>query len=253
MLANCLHDLTALGPDGLGAMMLTMLLAGLAGGLTHCAGMCAPFVMAQASTGVGAGAGMVARLAGAALLPYQAGRMLGYGLLGAVAGASAGAISQVTGLRQVLAALLLLAALLMARQALARLPAGWRARLPWAGRGDPARPRPPAEPSLLMRSVARLLARPGGWNGVGLGLLLSGLPCGLLYAALAGAGATGSALAGGLAMLAFTLGTVPALVGVALLGRLFLRGRGPMTQAVGGVLFLVNAALLAAMAVRLAA
>ncbi|MBU8545317.1 MULTISPECIES: sulfite exporter TauE/SafE family protein [Roseomonadaceae] len=252
MLANCLHDLTALGAGALASVLVAMLLTGLAGGVTHCAGMCAPFVIAQSGAAVGAsGDGMLARLSGAALLPYHAGRLVGYATLGAVAGASAGLVSQVTGLRQVLAALLLLAAVLMLRQAVGRLPASWRGRLAFWRRGAPALSADSEGP--FQRAIGRLLARPGGWNGFGLGLLLSALPCGLLYAALAAAAATGSALAGALAMLAFTLGTIPALIGVALLGRLFLRRSGPMTRAVGGLLFVVNAALLAGMAVRLVA
>src|SRR3954452_20669219 len=86
MLADCLHDRAALGPGGLPALMGALVLAGLAGGVTHCSTMCAPFVLAQAATGLGAGGGRLQRLAGAALLPYQAGRMLGSGALGAVAG-----------------------------------------------------------------------------------------------------------------------------------------------------------------------
>jgi sulfite exporter TauE/SafE len=252
MLANCLHDLTALGAGALASVLVAMLLTGLAGGVTHCAGMCAPFVIAQSGAAVGAGGeGMLARLSGAALLPYHAGRLVGYATLGAVAGASAGLVSQVTGLRQVLAALLLLAAVLMLRQALGRLPASWRGRLAFWRRGAPPSRAGSESESTFQRAIGRLLARPGGWNGFGLGLLLSALPCGLLYAALAAAAATGSALAGALAMLAFTLGTIPALVGVALLGRLFLRRSGPMTRAVGGLLFAVNAMLLAGMALRL--
>ncbi|MGK7864787.1 urease accessory protein UreH domain-containing protein [Falsiroseomonas sp. E2-1-a4] len=252
MLANCLHDLTALGAGALASVALAMLMAGLAGGVTHCAGMCAPFVLAQASSMAGrVGPGFVARLAGAALIPYHLGRIVGYATLGAVAGASAGVVSQVTGLRQVLAALLLLAALLMARQALGRLlPARYHW---WPWRRAPQGGLAPTYPPFLLRPIGSLLANPGGWNGFGLGLMLSALPCGLLYAALAAAAATGSALAGALAMLAFSLGTIPALVGVALLGRLFLRRAGPVTQLAGGLLFLVNAVLLGTMAVRLVA
>ena len=47
-LGNCLHDLTAIGPGGVPAVAAALFLAGLAGGVTHCAGMCAPFVLAQA-------------------------------------------------------------------------------------------------------------------------------------------------------------------------------------------------------------
>ena len=59
------------------------------------------------------------------------------------------------------------------------------------------------------------------------------------------------ALAGGLAMLAFVLGTFPALAGVALLGRFFGQAVGPRWRALGGLLFLLNAGVLAGLAVQL--
>lgn len=248
-LANCLHDLTAIGPGGVPAVAAALFLAGLAGGVTHCAGMCAPFVLAQAGALAdrSAGGGMLARLSGAALVPYHLGRMLGYATLGALAGGTAGLITQASGLRWLLAALLLGAALLMAAQASARLPERWRpARLLHL----PALPGPGAR---LGGVVARLMASPTGWRGVGLGLALSALPCGLLYAALAGAAATGSALAGAIAMAAFVAGTIPALVGVALMGRLFLRRAGPGLQLAGAALFALNSLVLAGMAWRLVA
>ena len=104
-LANCLHGLEALGPGGLWAVMGALFLAGLAGGASHCAAMCGPFVLAQAAamadrTAIG---GMLQRLSGAALAPYHLGRVLGYGVLGALAGGVIGAISLGTGWRVVLA------------------------------------------------------------------------------------------------------------------------------------------------------
>jgi sulfite exporter TauE/SafE len=250
MLANCLADLTAIGPDGVPAVALALFLAGLAGGLTHCAGMCAPFVLAQAGAVAdrAAAGGMLARLSGAALLPYHLGRMLGYATLGALAGGTAGLVTQLTGLRFLLAALLAAGAALMLAQGAARLPERWRRALgPLAHL--PAAPMPAG----LARRIGPLLAAPRGGRGVVLGLLLSALPCGLLYAALAGAAATGSALAGGLAMAAFVLGTVPALVGVALLGRFFLRGAGAWLRPAAAALFLLNGVVLAGMAIRLVA
>ena len=250
-LGNCLHDLTAIGPGGVPAVAAALFLAGLAGGVTHCAGMCAPFVLAQAGALAdrSAGGGMVVRLSGAALLPYHLGRMLGYAALGALAGGMAGLVTQLSGLRWLLAALLLGAALLMAAQAAGLLPERWRpARLPRlpvaSGRGPGGR---------LAALLGWLLAAPGGWRGVGLGLALSALPCGLLYAALAGAAATGSALAGAITMAAFVAGTIPALVGVALVGRLFLRRAGTGLRLAGAALFALNAAVLAGMAWRLVA
>ena len=177
MLADCLHGLEALGPGGLPALIGALFLAGLAGGMTHCASMCAPFVLAQSAAVADEAArgGTLRRLAGAALLPYQAGRMIGYAMLGAAAGGAAGLVAFSSGLRWLLAALLLLAAAIMLAQASSRLTA-LLPRLPGL------RPRLPA---VVERRIGRLLAAPTGWRGLLLGLLLSGLPCGLLYGALA--------------------------------------------------------------------
>lgn len=241
MLADCLKDLTALGADGVPALMAALFLAGLAGGVTHCAGMCAPFVLAQVAAtadSVAAG-GMLRRIAGAALLPYHLGRGIGYAALGAVAGGVAGALARASVPRYLLAALLLMAAMLMLAQASRRL-AKWLPRAPAL-----------ALPVGLMRPLQSLLTAPTGLRGVLLGLALSALPCGMLYGALAGAAASGSALGGALAMASFVLGTMPALLGVALLGRLFRRRNGPAMDLAGAILFSVNAVVLTGMALRL--
>jgi sulfite exporter TauE/SafE len=161
--------------------------------------------------------------------------MLGYGALGALAGGLGGALHLVAG-RWMVAALLGAAALFMLLQGVARL------------RWLPA----PRLPAALQRIAQSWLDAPTGWRGAGLGLLLSALPCGLLYAALVGAAAAGSAAAGALAMAAFVAGTVPALVGVGLLGRLFGRRFGTALRPAGTALFLLNAALLGGMAVKAA-
>ena len=109
----------------------------------------------------------------------------------------------------------------------------------------------PRLPAVLQARLGPLLAAPAGLRGVALGLLLSALPCGLLYGALAGAAATGSALGGALAMVSFVAGTVPALTGVAFLGRFFGKSQGRLMRAVGAGLFVLNGAVLAVMAVRI--
>jgi hypothetical protein len=256
MLADCLHDLAALGPGGMPALVGALFLAGLAGGATHCAAMCGPFVLAQASAGAGAGGGVIRRLSGAALLPYHLGRLLGYSAFGALAGGTAGALARVAGLHQVLAALLLLAAVLMLGQALRRggafLPAGMARLGVWLAPSLPLLPRLIGRPLGALLGNASPAGGPGWRRGLALGLLLSALPCGLLYGALAAAAAAGSALAGALAMAAFVLGTMPALVAVAALGRLFGRRNGRAMQAAGAGLFALNALVLAAMAARVA-
>ena len=73
-----------------------LLIAGLAGGAAHCAGMCGPFVLAQTAGRLAAVPvekfGRLTRLGGALLLPYHAGRMVTYAGLGAVGSALAGSL-----------------------------------------------------------------------------------------------------------------------------------------------------------------
>jgi sulfite exporter TauE/SafE len=160
-------------------------------------------------------------------------------VLGALAGGVVGAVSLGTGWRVVLAGMLALASLLMFAQASTRIAA----LLP--------RLTTPRLPSVLEARLGALLAAPNGLRGVALGLLLSALPCGLLYGALAGAAATGSALGGALAMLSFVAGTIPALIGVALLGRFFGKSHGRGMAWARAALFTLNGVVLAGMAVRM--
>jgi len=242
MLAVCLHDLTALAPaGGVWALAGALFVMGLAGGATHCAGMCGPFVLAQSAALADrtAGGPFLVRLSGAALMPYHCGRMLGYALLGGALGGTAGLIAIATGpARPFLSILLALAALLMLAQASTQL----RSWLPTITLPIP----------VLRGSIGRLLGRPRGWRGVLLGVLLSAMPCGLLYGALAASAAAGSALGGAVAMAAFAAGTIPALMGVGLLGQLFSRRFGPALRPVATMLLLANAGVLTAMAIRLA-
>jgi sulfite exporter TauE/SafE len=70
-------------------LLAGLLTAGLATGFTHCAAMCGPFVLAQTGP-IEHGAPRMTRLARAALLPYHAGRVVTYTLLGALAGTVSG-------------------------------------------------------------------------------------------------------------------------------------------------------------------
>ena len=96
-------------------------------------------------------------------------------------------------------------------------PTAWVASLPWFG-----------------RTVARL-SRSGGWAGLPLGALMGLLPCAPLLPVELAALATGKPLYGMLVMLAFGLGTVPALAGFgAASGLLGARARGLVRAGRGG-------------------
>ena len=213
-------------------------LTGLVGSLTHCSGMCGPFVLSQVAARLEAVP--VAkmrewhRLSGAALLPYHLGRATTYGILGAVAAFSAGAFGR---FRLLAAVLLLVAALFLLGMAVPRLKA--LLELPSGGGWWSAK---------VGRWAQPLFAAPTGLRGWMLGVMLGFIPCGLLYAALATAAATGDAIAGALGMLAFAGGTVPVLLMVGLMGHAAGgRWRQPMLRW-APLMFVANAAMLGAMA-----
>ena len=225
-----------------GSLAPALLLAGLAGGVLHCAPMCGPFVLGQvADRMAGLPAGRLcqaARLRGALLLPYHAGRIMTYSALGALAGGGIGFVGS-----SAAAALLLLAAILFTAQALIRLRPKWRLALTGGYR------------LTRLGALVRHLATYGdtrSWSGgLVLGLALGFLPCGLLYAALAAAAGSRSASHGALAMAAFGAGTVPALVIVGQAGQAAGQRFHAWMLRAAPVLLLLNALLLAGMAWRI--
>lgn len=217
-----------------------LFLTGLVGSLTHCSGMCGPFVLSQVAARLEqvpvAQMREWHRLSGAALLPYHLGRATTYAGLGAMAALSAGAFG---GFRLLAAALLLLAALFLLGMAMPRLKA--LLELP-SGGGE-------WWSAKVGRWAQPLFAAPTGFRGWVLGLLLGFIPCGLLYAALATAAATGDAVAGALGMLAFAAGTVPVLLTVGVMGH---AAGGRWRQSLlrwAPLMFVANAVMLGAMAV----
>lgn len=188
-------------------MLWTAFLLGLAGSL-HCAGMCGPLVMALPGLGLaGAGGHDATRPRRGGWLGravYHAGRIGTYACLGVLFG-FIGQSAVWAGFQRwisLAAGAAILLGLLVSR----RLPLGLPAvRLvsklkPWFG-------------PLLGRSSPGSLFCAGLLNGL--------LPCGLVYAACAGATAAGSVGEGVLFMAAFGLGTVPLMFSLGWLGARF--------------------------------
>lgn len=197
---------------------------GLAGSL-HCVGMCGPLVLLLAQDQPSA-----AQLHLRQGL-YYLGKTGAYALLGAVAGTlGAGLGSLFAGMQDALSIALGVVLIgmgiglmrntrwLEGGGALARLP-GFRAALAFFVR---------------RRSPASTL---------GLGFLNGFLPCGLVYAALALAVASGSAFGGALTMTAFGLATVPALFAVATLGSLLRPSRHAHLNWVAGAVAVLAGAV----------
>ena len=168
------------------SLAVTALLMGLAGG-PHCIAMCG-----AACAGIGQAAGAHKN---SAMWSFQAGRVLGYSALGALAAASIEGLGWLTvqsaALRPVWTlfhvATLVLGLLLL-----------WQAQRPvwleWAGRK-------------IWSSARSLAAGRGHGAPLIIGALWTFLPCGLLYSALLVAALTGNALEGAVVMALFALGT----------------------------------------------
>jgi sulfite exporter TauE/SafE len=216
-----------------------LFITALAGGFVHCGGMCGPFVLAQVGRGLTPGtvvpAGL-ARLSGGLLLPYHAGRVTTYTLLGAVSGGLSASIAGIPGLRWVPVAALALSALFFLWLAAGRL-------LPLAGVSGFA-----IGADRIAGLAAPLLDRRSAGGSYLLGLTLGLLPCGMVYGALAAAAGAGNVLTGALAMLAFGLGTMPALLVVGTAGAAAMRGFRHRFRLALPPLFLLNAAVLGALA-----
>ena len=230
---------------GHGPLLLSMFLAGLIGSASHCAAMCGPFVLAQTGetmAGLKVGSGELRRLAGAALVPYHTGRAVTYILLAVLLSLPLQLMSQLSQLRYVPAVALLLGAVLFLVLGFRGLRGSLEGGFLGGGLG-----------SRLGRIAKPLFAKPWGWRGIGLGVVLGFLPCGLLYAAIGAAAATSDPVAAAMSMAVFTFGTFPMLWLVGYLGgwaqRRWSRWARPVLPAVA----LLNAIVLGGMAWKLIA
>lgn len=189
-------------PFEFGAMFVLGLVSSL-----HCLQMCGPIVLSYSVAVESLGK----KSSGASTLPallqnhlaYNAGRILTYTALGAIAGMAGGAmgaLSHLVGLNHTLAIVTGGFMVLVGISMFGVIPAGrWGSRLFLI-------------PASFLKRLGRLLSAEGAGKRFVLGLTLGFLPCGLIYAALLKAMATGSALAGAATMFAFGLGTAGALL-----------------------------------------
>lgn len=168
----------------------TALLTGLAGSL-HCIGMCGPLAMALPVGRLPQGQRKLARGL------YHAGRLSAYSLLGAVVG-TLGQGLLLTGLQRPVS--IMAGILLLIWAVSAKAFPNWMHTSSFARR--------------LTAPLAALLRRPTLPHMAGLGFLNGLLPCGSVYVALAGGLATTSSLGGAGYLLAFGLGTLPAMLSV---------------------------------------
>lgn len=162
-------------------------------GSLHCIGMCGPISMALPMVRPG----KWARLLG--VLVYNAGRISTYAFFGALFG-MAGKLFVITGYQQALsiaAGAFILLFLLFPKKITARLENS-PALFGWVNG--------------LKNNLRELFGTKTYFSLLSIGVLNGLLPCGLVYAGIAGAIATGSPVQGSAFMIGFGLGTLPAML-----------------------------------------
>lgn len=175
----------------------------------HCVSMCGPLVLSY-SLPLGSkrfGEQIVAHLL------YNAGRILTYALLGAIAGLAGGTvgfIGQLAGIENVAA---IVAGVLMVIAGILMLDLIPSKRL--------QKFNPLLYTSRFLRPLSKLFSSTAVGSKFPLGIVLGFLPCGLIYAALLKSLSTGTVFAGAMTMTAFGLGTAASLLGIGIFSAAF--------------------------------
>ncbi len=204
--AQCVHDITM--SHGL---VISMFLAGLVGGVTHCVGMCSPFVLAQLDNNGIVDKTKIKRLRSSLLLPYHMGRLTTYIIMALLLSSIINLAFIYSDLRALVAApMLVLAAIIFLVSAFPKLAT----LFPWAAN---------IKVSFFYKFISNIYYKFNDNNSVVsryfLGVLLGFIPCGLVVSALLASASAPDILQTGLSMAAFAIGTMPALFIVALGGQ----------------------------------
>ena len=167
------------------SLLIVALGLGLAGSL-HCAGMCGPLLLSLSL--IKKNRGKLFR----ELFVHHAGRIFAYAVLGLIAGTMGQAMAS-GGMQQklsIIAGVLLLILLV--------IPHMMKGKSKFS--------------VFLKKKWGQLINKSGFKNSFLIGTVNGLLPCGLVYAALASAAATGSIISGALFMVIFGIGTLPLLL-----------------------------------------
>ncbi len=174
----------------------------------HCVQMCGPIVLSYSVSLESlkpTSKGRTALTLAQNHLAYNAGRILTYAALGSLAGLAGGTlgvVGRLAGFSHTLATVSGVLMILVGISLFGLLPTGTLAN------------RLLRLPSSFLHRIGKVISAQTTGNRFLLGLALGFLPCGLVYAALLNAMATGSALDGATTMLAFGLGTAGALLAI---------------------------------------
>ncbi|MGE5893868.1 MAG: sulfite exporter TauE/SafE family protein [bacterium] len=170
---------------------------GLLGGFGHCIGMCGPVIGSytlHAAGERGHGTGIFIHLL------YNAGRITTYAFIGSLMGLTGSFVNvtgRIAGFQDIIVVIAGLMMIVMGLSIIGLL----RVTGPLEKRN-----------TLVIKAMRAVLENDSPWKYYPFGILLGSLPCGLSYSMFIGAAGTGNMLTGLFFVLAFGIGTVPALL-----------------------------------------
>jgi hypothetical protein len=224
--------------DGFLAAAAVALMWGLAGGFSHCIGMCGVFVL---SCGPIDESNPLRRLQRSLL--FHCGRVVSLTALGAAAGTIGSLVGFAARFARAQGIVSVGVGLVLFFLAVGYVGLVPKLRIP--------------EPDILAagggwgrRLFARMLRQNQSSQPLALGALVGLLPCGLTYTILIPAAATFSALRGSIVLLSFALGTIPGLLALGMAGHLFRdtlqspRFRDAMTRSGAVIMAIMGIALI---------
>jgi len=189
-------------------LLATIFVASIAGS-GHCVGMCGPLMLIAVNRSPGTDS--------KSIMPeslYHFGRLLGYAILGLLAGSLGWMIEsggELAGLQKIAAYVSGIGMILFGSFSL--LTIYRKGSIPHLGTASVGK--------YLTKFIKKNQKLPKGIRPLGFGLITACLPCGWLYAFLLLAVGARTPLTGSLVMIAFWLGTIPALSLAGLASRLF--------------------------------
>lgn len=184
-------------------LMVSMFLAGIVSGFTHCMAMCGPFVISQTKN--------IEKISDAALLPYHLGRLTTYVVLAALLYSVLNIVFLFAPVRSlIIAPILMVAGLIFLINAFPKLMKFFI----WADVVKIALPY-----RYVSKIFQKLSVQPNGFKKYAMGVILGFMPCGMVTSALMASATAPHIFDAALSMAAFGLGTVPALVVTAATGQ----------------------------------
>lgn len=190
-IGSCFHDFHFAH-----GLVLSLFLAGLVGGFSHCVAMCGPFVVAQS--------GQMEKITDGLLLPYHIGRLITYVFLSVLFYSVLNLVFLYLPIRAyVIAPILFVASFLFLMNAFPQIAKIF----PWAHTIRISIPY-----QWVNGAFQKLSSDPTSSKKLIMGMILGFMPCGMVTTALIASATAPDIVTAALAMAAFGAGTIPALV-----------------------------------------